>query len=417
MKSAEGIVRARAETIIRDIRENFTDDEGILIGGWRNADTAPQGTIIDDLGDFLPFLAYFGAEDMCKRHLEHLEKNLETLNFQEAFKYSDLLFGLIWYARFGAHADLARRLMDRTADIVWNRFFARRLHSFDGYRRYPSVLSLFSSSDATFIEVFTELHRERAGGPWLARASQLASRLTAFSFFRSHGVLPELISFSLPARMAAVFYKEAHSVRLMKNNTNFGFGLLDLHRLHDERARSAFEMLYGGLRASAAKEGAMCNLPQKERTPDLLSSFAVIDLMCDAYALFGDERYREFAEAIAGFWLHAQSPRTGLFPKAAGRRMSYLDSETDMAVALWKLAELTEKKEYAAAAAHAVEGVFSFHRGPKGYVLEVDCATGEHIDDGYKTKYLALLLKPLIYQHAAAPVYGNDALHMLLKDR
>lgn len=407
------LVERVAQETIQNIRTHFVNDEGLLVGN----DTS-RPLIIDDLGDFIPFIAYFGDEDLCKAHLEYLQKHVHTISFQEAFKYTDLLLGLLWYERLGVHKKLAREVAELLMQRTLTRFFNDAPHSFIGYKRFHPLFRVFNTADTTFIEVFVEYYRMTGDDTFIRRARDLAYHSARNAFFKEHGLLPELMSARLPRSILNRLDNRSENIRLMKNNTNFGFGLLDLWReTKDEKIKEFFYALADGFMSHEKPKGGMSNLPLLDEPADLLSSFATIDMFCDAHELFGKEQHLAFAERIANFWLERQSDTTGLFPKRDGERMSYLDSETDMIIALFKLHERTDKGVYREQALRALTGLLEHHKGEKGYILEVDVHSGEPLDERYKTKYLALFLKPLIYLHLGEHIYDDCTMSMLMKDR
>lgn len=409
----------KAREIIGALKEHFIDDRGLLIAGGHD-ERRSTSHIIDDFGDFAPFLSFFGQEEICKTHLDYLERHRNDLDFREAFRYTDLLLGLVWYSRIGRYKDQAILLAWELARDVEQKFGGYYPRSYIKYRRALPFLYIFNTGDATFIEVFVELHKVDKGRGFLEKAERMFAHNVSNRFFKKWHVLPEVFSPVCPSFLLRPIYHQANVIRLMKNNTNFGFGLLELWRVEGSDAvKQSFEQLYTGLRSLVAKDGGMRNLNTQDfSVSDLLSSFAVIDLMCDAHVFFRGAQYLSFAKELADFWLTQQSSITGLMPRFTSASCSYLDNETDMVIALFKLHEISGEEKYKNAAMRLLKGIFDFHFTSKGPVLEVDIYTGKKRREEYKTKYTALFLKPLIrLAMENEQIYENEKLFMLLKDR
>lgn len=406
----------KAQEIISLSKKFLTDREGIFIRGkdMRNNIIFPE-LLIDELGDFLPFFAYFGDEETCLKHIRYT-KDHEPI-YERAFSYTDLLFGLSWYGTLGKHKDEAISFGTYYTKKIISRFFGR----FPGsYYVRGFVLPVFNTQDSTFMEIFTEFYRSTRDVFFLNQARRLFEMLSENKFFKREGMLPELIiTIPLLKPLSLLVPKKFNQARVMKHNTNFGFGLLDLWRLDpSEKIKTVFHRLYRGLEKHISRDGGIGNFPYQKGLPaDLVSSFAVADLMADGFMVFKKQEYLELAKRVAHFWMARQSKTTGLFPKEDGSRLSYLDNETDMAIVLFKLWEITGEQTYHDSAMRALEGIFTYHKATHGYVLEVDINSGKHEDELYKTKFNTLLLKPIIYLLSGKKIYNDNQLFMLMKDR
>ena len=98
-----------------------------------------------------------------------------------------------------------------------------------------------------------------------------------------------------------------------------------------------------------------------------------------------------FAKEIASYWLKFQG-KTGLLPLYPSGKESFIDSETDMSIALKKLYEITSDNKYKTASDLIFDG-FVKHHGKFDYPLSVNVDTGELVNDTQRTKFLALALK------------------------
>lgn len=406
--------KAREAVSLAD--KHLTNIDGIFVTHRTGDGNLSEKKILDDLGDFAPFFHFAGRDDIVKRHFDFIESHPESLEFKRAFEYGDLLFGLIWYGRIGQFREESQDLAANLSENAIEYFFKGKIGS---YRDYGFKIKLFNTLDSTFIEVFTELYRDRKLDKYLELAWKVFDVCVSNPFFKRYGLLPEVISNSVPTELLKPFYPEKfESITMMKNNTSFGFSLLDLWRVTKNRkAKECFMKLFDGIKTMAIK-GGVCNHPHiKDCRPELLSSFATLDLFCDAHVLFEDSKFLESAQEIADYWLEKQSVKTGLFPKTSNQINSYLDSETDMIVALSKLYEITKNDKYKHSALKALNGILKYHKADKGYVLEVNINNGEIIDPTLKTKFNLLLLKPLIYYSENKRIYEDENLFMLMKDR
>ncbi len=406
------------EQIIAHAERKLTNSAGLFVEGISIEGVKLEKIVVDDLGDFIPFIGYFGREDIVDRHLTFLEHERDHIVFNRAFAYTDFLFGLLWYARIGVHAERARKLAAHFGKAVEQRFFSR---IFSSYAPGGFALPLFNTLDATFIEVWTEFYRETKDERYLIRAGQLARMLGGSVVFSHYGLIPEIIPTGPLAFLGGMsLHQKLLRARLMKNNTSFGFGLVDLYSCtHDTEIGDLVDRLVFGIRDRAlAANGVMAHaLTTGDCRAYLTPSFAVIDFLCDAYHALARSEYLSIARAVADFWLKEQSRRTGLFPNIAGEKASYSDSETDMAVALFKLSELTGDVQYEDAAHRALIGMIDYHFVNDEFYLQVDIDTGAVIDRREKTKFSLLFLKPFIRLIEGGSIYGSEKLFMLLKDR
>jgi hypothetical protein len=157
--------------------------------------------------------------------------------------------------------------------------------------------------------------------------------------------------------------------------------------------------------------------PQFTERPILSTNFAMIDVMADLYRALGDERFLQTALAGSDYWLEQQSARTGLFPDEAGAERSYLDGNTDLIVTLMRMHELTGEDKYMHSALRSLKGVLKYHRAPLGYVRDVHLHTGEPLGWRVETRFVALLLKPLLLFARGWRLYGPNGKAGILRDR
>jgi hypothetical protein len=148
--------------------------------------------------------------------------------------------------------------------------------------------------------------------------------------------------------------------------------------------------------------------------PHLKAGFAAMDLLCDMHVVgVGRPDTLNLARAIGEFWLSQQWPN-GLFPKIPGEASDHLDANTDLSVALHKLAFLTGDTRYRQAAERCRDAILVYHAGPAGYVLSVS-REGQVVDARVLVKYQSLLLK-LALLDGESP-YDDTRVAGLLRDR
>jgi hypothetical protein len=414
--------RRRALAITETIERHHTRADGIIVCAINDSekDGGRERPLVDDLGDFLPFTDYFGRRDIGDRHIAFLEARGGELAYRYAFDFTDMLLGLAWRLA-GPYADEAsRRALARCADA----FLARH---WDGqavrsYRFGPLAPALLSGQDTAFVEAFLELSDPTGDAAWASRAESLAAAFTAAPLFEASGLVPDTIARGKFAGLALSLLRpeSAGRARMVKANANLGFGFLEAKRRGLAWANEPLEKLTRAILDGVRENGGAPGndlLPRATRTPDLLAAFSTIDFLCDAAALSGSGELLDAARGIANFWLAQQSPVTGLFPKKAGGKTTYVDSETDMSVALLRLWEHTGDDAHLSSAIRCVDGVHRFHFRERGLVLEVDVASGEVADPLLKGKFQALALKPLIYMIDGRRIIDSPELERLMRDR
>jgi len=177
----------------------------------------------------------------------------------------------------------------------------------------------------------------------------------------------------------------------------------------------------------AIKERAICERggvidvfrPKGEPSKSFLApSFALLDFLCDFYVEFGRREDIELAKEVACFWIERQG-KTGLFPLCGESKASFIDSETDMMIALEKLFELTGEKQIKQAQQKCWEGTMKWHAG-NDFVLSVDIDSGKVLNFGQRTKFVSLFLKMIILKLEKLEnkdIYKDLKLFNLLKDR
>ena len=171
------------------------------------------------------------------------------------------------------------------------------------------------------------------------------------------------------------------------------------------------------------------NIETRERGSDL-TCFHLIELLVEMYRLFGSDEYLEVACAITDGFLKHQSAATGLIPflhpegdqqlKRFGivHGISWLDSQVDFAVAIFKLGCVNGRSKYHDAFNQIVDGILTCHKKPYGYCCSVSVNDGKVLDPFYSTKMTALVLKIFIASDYQDYIFDPDTgIPAVLMDR
>lgn len=388
-------------------------------------DPAP---VLPDYGDILPFLWACGRRELVEQQLSRAKPHLRhglvvTGDRITALDNHDFLLGLVELAAMSG----SQSFQDPAAAT------ARELHRVF-YRNGTAVcevpvdgtgsrarLPRTSPFNAGYIELFVDLNRITGDTWFLEQARREAAVWISNPFFRRFGLFRRIEFADRPwLSSAARSLSRGPLVRLFKDNTNLVYALLALQSADpSERIETAILHWMGGFQARFLRDGGVpLHLDKHFRPeePSLKAAFPVVDLLCDAHAVLpGNDEWLEWAMTVADFWMARQWPQ-GPFPLTPHGDQDHLDANTDMVVALNKLAERTGRNRYRAAASRCAEGILRLHRRPAGYVLSVDEA-GKTGDGRVFVKYQGLLLKIELVWESPGLLYGNARLLSLLRDR
>lgn len=423
---------AEAERIMRLLKSEFRLPSGAL-GLERSEGVLFPHHIFPDLGDYLPFFLYFGDDQFADEQVDLYEKTLKKGYLVSEFKsfgvpglvksyeYTDLILGL---ADYHAHrtTDRSRDLYKGALDAAIRAFRLAGKPSSFYHPRLHVHLPVFDTRDGTFIEILVEAADALGDERYLRVAENLYERLIALPFYMEHDLVP---TFHAPPyiRHALRNDKRFDSATICKNNTNTLFGFLALwKRTRRADVRESMEGMLAEIASKAMFEGGVAETFDPDNAPTsalLTASFPVVDFICDHAYATGTSTWLPLAERIANYWVGLRGA-TGLFPHRSGCRETFFDSETDMTIALRKLAEITGERRYRDAADACFEGVMRYH-APADYPLAVDIETGEVTNSAQRTKFLALFLKLLIATIREADLgespLRTPSLTSLLKDR
>ena len=424
-------LQKEAERIIDLLKRDFVFPDGRFFLEKCENKVFPYH-IYPDIGDFLPFLLYFGEDDFVEKQIELYQDSLiEGIMISEfrsfglgglakSYEYTDLLLGLLDLQIMrpsSVHEKLFLNTLDKAIEI----FNLEGAISSYYYPKWQLKLPIIDTRDGTLIELFVDAYKLTGNERYFKVAENIFNKLVNSAYYRKHSLLPTFHSpwwFRLPLSLIGEGGR-FNNVTICKNNTNSLFGYLSLYKAGNKQALRAIKETLGALEIQFP-DGRIPIHYSREGTniANLTASFPVIDFICDLYKFDSEENHLNFAKKIAGFWIEKQGS-TGLFPKADDSGASFIDSETDMIVALNKLFECTGEVKYKEATEAAFQGLVKYH-GERDYVLEVDINNGAVINATQRTKFLALALKVFILHieyEKGSKIYTDDKLYSLLKNK
>lgn len=432
----EDFYNSEAQRIIDFLKKDFLLESGTFTL-TKIEDYKQPYHIFPDLGDFLPFFLYFNEDKFIDKQIEIFKKTLvnnilisehKTLglkNLAKSYEYSDLLYGLTDYYLSNKN-DANKKLLIENIDTAIKIFSLDKKFNSFYLPKLKFHFPIQDSRDGMMIELFVDLYKIFKKDEYLKIAQNIFSNLVSQKFYKKHRIFSTFYTDNVFVKLLLFkksFKKYFHSSEIMKNNTNTLFAFLSLYNVtKNEEILSHIDNIVDSIKnkASIDSSGIVKTFfpNKKNELAFLTSSFALLDFLCDLYFNLKQVKDLEFAKKIANFWI-AQQGKTGLFPFYNGKNESYLDAETDMTIALFKLGELTGDEKYKIAAEKCFDGIIKYH-GSKNYVLSVNIDTGELINNSQKTKFLALFLKLLILKREISKgnrIYHNEELFNLLRDR
>jgi hypothetical protein len=388
--------------------------------------------IYPDIGDYLPFFLYFGEINFIDLHIQQLKKSLKKNifvselptfginNLAKSYEYTDLLLGILDYHDFVKSAESKKMIIDYSNEAIKIFNLNSEINSF---YHFPTGLKIpiFDTRDGTLIETYVDLYKQFGDVEYLNVAENIYRNLIRGDVFKKQGILPEFdASRLLKSTFDLLRGKKFKTITICKNNTNSLFGLLSLYKINkNEEVKMTIDRIVSAIINTALVEGGgIAKHASETKEAFLTASFSMIDFLCDMYFFTRECEYLDDAKKIAGFWIGKQG-KTGLFPVLSLKKESFLDSETDMTIALYKLYELTGDVSYKNSAERCFQGVLDFHV-KNGFPLGVDVDTGDVVNGTQRTKFIALFLKVVIlkiYYCNDESIYKNEWLHSILRDR
>lgn len=390
---------------------------------------------VPELGDYIPFLAYFGETNWVDSQIDQARESL--LEPAPPSKREDTLVGLLEYHRLrknDAVLGLTERYLDylftthvRDDRIVTPRIwgiqekanFARYNHDQGTIRtaariadpvlsiakgwQVPPYVAL--ARNGIFVELLVDTYAHTGNVNHLERAKRLADRWIQTEEFQTYGLFPT--EPSIPGRK--------RYAQLFKGNTAVANGLIALvDETGEDRFKNALQQWVQSVHERCV-DGPVYGIYEFETgrrsRPELFFAFSTIDALCYATVVTNDDRYLDVAVDIAEYWLPKQKD-TGLFPLHPGADYSHQDAMTDFSISLWRLFELTGVKKYRRRSREAMRGLFNYHR----FSLNANINTGEPVDETVTPRFVTLMAKTIILLQEGS-IYDDWDIFKLLRDR
>jgi hypothetical protein len=208
----------------------------------------------------------------------------------------------------------------------------------------------------------------------------------------------------------------------MKNHTNTLHAYLRLFEItrNDEVLTELIDLYSQICNKFAISKGAFSDsLAVDSSEASLKASFSMIEFICDYFILIPDEWALNLGFDIAKFW-QSKMGKTGLFPMSSNAKISFIDSQTDMTVSLWRIANLTSSKFLEQSADKSFEALYEFH-AKQDFALNVDIDKGTVISNSIRTKFVFLYTKALIANQQRktnlSKLNSDSKFRRLLRDR
>ncbi|WP_273144019.1 hypothetical protein [Oceanicaulis alexandrii] len=382
--------------------------------------------LVCDLGDVLPLLLHFGEEEFCREQIRLAQGFLDGGLYKEdgqirLFLNHDWLLGLV---------ELGRELEDRAmidmaieaVDTFERRFFCDDFLTnlplqATSPRSWPGPASPFNLG---YVELWLALREVTGDDRYLGLCRRLTARWIETADFREHGIFSRLHA-TRPLWLNVPLQALARArAFLFKDNTNAVWSLLDLAKCDPGEPlwEDALAKWLEGFERHFANDGLpWLHLKRDFQGADrsLNGAFAAIDLLTDIHDHTQWAEAERLARLVADRWLE-QRWKNGLFPAAMGQAHNHLDANTDMAVALMKLAGSTGQTRYETAALETRDALLAYHGGPDGFRLAV-AEDGRPVSERRIVKYQGLVLKLALLPDSAEALARDEAILRLLRDR
>ncbi len=398
---------------------HYTNEQGVL-----SRDYPPSSaTLFADLDDFVPYLIEAGHQDFCVTQANHavsasVDGLLASGGRVVSWRQDEYAGGLIECARatgdrtfldaaLAVNSGLRRHLVREGFLAGYWRVGATRCSAFASPRSL-AVCEVFIELDSLddesrgrhieFVRSWTELPATREFG-LVASFHHLSGRWVDHISQGCPFARPTIHRrFVWDALRALPF---AMQLELTKDNYSYAFALLAIiRRTGDSWAAEALTRWVAGLRRLLLHDGQLHSaiMPGRMRRGPVLFThvFAAIDLLVEAsFHLPESCKCLALAEEIAKSILSVQL-ENGLVPTHHASNVDWLDTQTDLCVALLKLGEATGKDRYYASAWAIEHAVFELHRTQYGLVNTVDLSGAVPQPGVVSPKFNALALKGLM---------------------
>lgn len=426
-----------AQEIIDWTKTYYRHKDGGIVRGSSNG-THKKYRLFNDLGDYLPFFRFMGDHEFCKEQIADLrryrlsnyllppELSFKGIPYSTSYEHEDYLLGMLDVYDYIPNV-ISETEMRATLDAIYQNFFKNGRPRSWRLAVWPHFLPIVDGRDTLFVELFVDAARSLKDETYSEYAKNIALFFEKTKKIR--GLLPDIIPTNILGKFIARFLMNTNKTGrtgIIKSNISWWWSLLAMYRMSHEakwldQIKAAHATLVHELMRA---DGAIQTGHWKHSTlhPEpimLVENFPAIDWLVDCAYFLNIPEFIETAEKIAAFWLKQQNETTGLFPREIGILPDDLDDNTDMVVALYKLAEITSKDIYRAAANKALEGIWRFHRETThhSYLHEVDYTTGVRASSFFKIKFTCLLLKAFILVDTKRSPLKDAEMWELLRDR
>ncbi|MBN1356684.1 hypothetical protein JXA40_10530 [bacterium] len=404
-------------------------------------------TLLPELDDYAPLLYMVGRHEFAHRQVDLLKERFKKnpllfshpqirrhkgfglprrirrwIPHTDSQDHVEILYGLMelsGLAENPEYLDLARNILDVLIRYFGGKTFFRSL------RMLPigPVLPFAEAMSGMYLEILADMAGMTGETGYFDMAERWGRSWTGSDSFIRYGIF-QSVMIEKSWRWIPVFRRIASRMELAKANTAMASGLFAMAAppFSCGWALDALFKWVEGLRKYFLIPGkGLAHTPSigsgREHGPILSTNFAVMDILCDLYHLKRREQDIEFAMQLADSFLRHQSGATGLFPDELEGRISYIDANTDLAVTCLKISELTGRNIYREAGERAVAGLLRYHAGPWGYYRDVGLDDGKIVDPLVETRFVSLLLKPLILLRENVPIYAQRNSWSKFRDR
>lgn len=403
--------------------------------------------LLPELDDYLPFIWMAGETQYVQEQIGILHQRLKEspllfsrpeirrhagiglpgflrrfIPYTDAQDFVEILYGLLELDGLNRNPEWIETAVKLFRSII--SAFSRNGH-LRSFRVHPfgPVLPVIDAMTGMLIEIGVELYERTGEVLFRDEAVNWCRNWLDTELFQTHGLFASAL-FTGGWKHVSLLKRFTRRVELAKANTSMAFGLMALCRLPETAhwAMPAMNRWLAGIHTLlSTSDGVFSHIPQwpgmTSNAPILSTNFALIDVFCDLHTTFDRPELLQDACNIANFFIAHQSVETGLFPDEIGVERSYLDANTDLAVALYRLHELTQMPHYLIAGERSIDGVLRYHSAPYGYYRDVHLHTGAPISTLVETRFVSLLLKALLLYRDRPKIYASHQDWARFRDR
>lgn len=423
-------ISSEVSKILEFIKAHLTDNNGELRHELTNSGLS-KIYIYHDLGDITPFLAELKEitilENIFHKMSERLQKEKYLISksptlgkfygFAKSYEYTDFLIGLEDLNR-NHESTKTRKMLISYVDQTTKIFKFKGPHSSYFYSKFRLSLPIIDTRDTTFIEIYCDLSESLENELYLRVAEKLFLRFKDIRKNDKFNLIPDY--------KTNFFFKKLLGIKnnytLMKNHTNTLHAYLRLFEItQSDKVLWEINDLFAEICKNfmIAKGQFSDNLAINSNEASLKASFSMIEFICDYFIVTSDPWALNIAHDIAIFW-QTKRGKTGLFPMTTNSKISFFDSQTDMTISLWRIADLTSSTFLEKSADNSFQALYQFHANQK-FALNIDIDEGTVSCNSVRTKFVFLYLKALIAKSQSeidlSSLNFDSRFRRLLRDR